>query len=48
MIADGFAHLHTHPRLTLYPSAVLSVAILALTFVGESLAEALDPRTRPR
>jgi ABC-type dipeptide/oligopeptide/nickel transport system permease subunit len=47
MIADGFAHLRTHPRLTLYPSAVLSVAILALTFVGESLAEALDPRTRP-
>ena len=48
MIADGFAHLRTHPRLTLYPSAVLSVAILVLTFVGESLAEALDPRTRPR
>jgi len=48
MIAEGFAHLRTYPRLTLYPSAVLSVAILALTFVGESLAEALDPRTRPR
>src|SRR5262249_47188192 len=48
MIAEGFAHIRTYPRLTLYPSAVLSVAILALTFVGESLAEALDPRTRPR
>jgi peptide/nickel transport system permease protein len=48
MIADGFVHLRTYPRLTLYPSAVLSVAILALTFVGESLAEALDPRTRLR
>ena len=48
MIADGFAHLRTYPYLTVIPSAVLSIAILALTFVGEGIAEALDPRWRRR
>jgi len=48
MIAEGFAHLRTYPQLTLIPSAALSVTILALTFVGEGLAEALDPRAPRR
>ena len=41
-----FAHLRTYPHLTLIPSAALSVTILALTFVGEAVGEALDPRAR--
>ena len=46
MIAEGLAHLRTYPYLAIIPSAVLSVAILALTFLGEGVAESLDPRWR--
>ncbi len=48
MISEGLPHLRTYPYLTIIPSVVLSVAILALTFVGEGIAEALDPRWRAR
>jgi peptide/nickel transport system permease protein len=48
MIADGFAHLRAHPALTIIPSAALSLAVLSLTFVGDGLTEALDPRQRRR
>ena len=48
MISDGFKHLRTYPHLTVIPALTLSCAILALTFVGEGIAEALDPRGRGR
>jgi peptide/nickel transport system permease protein/oligopeptide transport system permease protein len=48
MIAEGLAHLRTYPYLAIIPSAVLSVAVLALTFLGEGVAESLDPRWRKR
>lgn len=48
MISDGFKHLRTYPHLTIIPALALSGAILALTFVGEGVAEALDPRGRGR
>jgi ABC-type dipeptide/oligopeptide/nickel transport system permease subunit len=48
MIAEGFPHLRSYPYLTVIPSLALSAAILSLTFVGEGLAEALDPRRRRR
>ncbi|MBI4278672.1 MAG: ABC transporter permease [Armatimonadetes bacterium] len=44
MIADAFQHIRTFPYLVLVPSAMLSVTILAFSFFGEGLAEALDPR----
>jgi peptide/nickel transport system permease protein len=48
MIAEGFSHLRTHPALTVIPSVALSLAVLSLTFVGDGLTEALDPRQRRR
>jgi peptide/nickel transport system permease protein len=48
MIADGFAHLRTYPALTVIPSIALSLAVLSLTFIGDGLTEALDPRQRGR
>src|SRR5262249_11041762 len=48
MIADGFAHLRAHPSLTVIPSVALSLAVLSLTFIGDGLTEALDPRRRAR
>jgi ABC-type dipeptide/oligopeptide/nickel transport system permease subunit len=48
MIAEGFAHLRAHPALTVIPSVALSLAVLSMTFVGDGLTEALDPRRRRR
>lgn len=48
MIADSFKHLRTYPYQAIIPCITLSGAILALTFVGEGIAEALDPRWRRR
>jgi ABC-type dipeptide/oligopeptide/nickel transport system permease subunit len=48
MIAEGLPRLRSEPYLALIPSVVLSLAILALTFAGEGIAEALDPRSRRR
>ena len=46
LIADSFQHLQSFPYLALLPCGVLSVTILALNFVGEGVAEAMDPSTR--
>lgn len=46
LIADSFQHLQSFPYLALVPCGVLSVTILALNFVGEGVAEAMDPSTR--
>jgi peptide/nickel transport system permease protein len=48
MIAEGFAHLRAHPALTVIPSVALSLAVLSMTFVGDGLTQALDPRQRRR
>ena len=48
MIAEGLPRLRSEPYLALIPSVVLSLAILSLTFAGEGIAEALDPRSRSR
>jgi peptide/nickel transport system permease protein len=48
MIAEGFAHLRAHPALTVIPSVALSLAVLSMTFVGDGLTAALDPRQRRR
>jgi ABC-type dipeptide/oligopeptide/nickel transport system permease subunit len=46
LIADSFQHLQSFPFLTIVPCAVLSITLVALNFVGEGVAEALDPKTR--
>jgi ABC-type dipeptide/oligopeptide/nickel transport system permease subunit len=46
MIAEGLPYLRTYPHLAIVPSAVLCVAILSLTFLGEGVAQMLDPRWR--
>jgi ABC-type dipeptide/oligopeptide/nickel transport system permease subunit len=44
LIADSFQHLQSFPWLAIAPCGVLSATILALNFVGEGVAEAMDPR----
>jgi ABC-type dipeptide/oligopeptide/nickel transport system permease subunit len=43
MIADSFQYLQSAPALAVIPCIALSVTILALNFVGEGAAEAMDP-----
>ena len=42
MIADSFQYLQSAPALAVIPCIALSVTILALNFVGEGAAEAMD------
>jgi ABC-type dipeptide/oligopeptide/nickel transport system permease subunit len=44
LIADSFQHLQSFPWLAIAPCVVLSATLLALNFVGEGVAEAMDPR----
>lgn len=46
LIADSFQYLQSAPALAVIPCVTLSVAILALNFVGEGAAEAMDPSVR--
>ena len=46
LIADSFQYLQSAPALAVIPCVTLSVTILALNFVGEGLAEAMDPSMR--
>jgi ABC-type dipeptide/oligopeptide/nickel transport system permease subunit len=46
LIADSFQYLQSAPALAVIPCVTLSVTILALNFVGEGAAEAMDPGVR--
>lgn len=46
MIADGFVVFSTTPWPVLLPALCISVLLLAFTFVGDGLRDALDPRSK--
>ena len=46
LIADSFQYLQSAPALAVIPCLALSVTILTLNFVGEGVAEAMDPGVR--
>jgi peptide/nickel transport system permease protein len=48
LIADSFQHLQSSPWLAILPCGILSATILALNFVGEGVAEAMDPQSAQR
>jgi ABC-type dipeptide/oligopeptide/nickel transport system permease subunit len=48
MINDALAYYRSSPLLLVFPSACLSLTVLALNFVGDGLRDALDPRSRGR
>jgi oligopeptide transport system permease protein len=45
MIADGFVVFSTTPWPVLLPALCISVLLLAFTFIGDGLRDALDPRS---
>lgn len=44
LVADGYEFLRTSPYLVLFPGIALSLTLVALSFVGDALRDAFDPR----
>ncbi|GCE05076.1 ABC transporter permease [Dictyobacter aurantiacus] len=44
MIADGISLLEVYPWDTLFPTIVLTGIVLAISFIGDGLRDAFDPR----
>ena len=48
MISDGSSALNVHPFEVLLPSIVLTIIVLAFSFLGDGLRDAFDPRSKIR
>ncbi len=46
MLGRSQEYIYDHPHLAIYPAACIIVVALGFTLMGESLREALDPKTR--
>lgn len=46
MIQDGFNLIFSKPYMLLFPAIALALLMLAFTFLGDGLRDALDPRLR--
>lgn len=46
MIRDGYDLIFTAPNLVLFPAIAVGILMLAFTFLGDGLRDALDPRLR--
>jgi peptide/nickel transport system permease protein len=46
MVNDGYAHILTHPMLSIAPGLAIMVVVFAFNMAGDGLRDALDPRLR--
>ena len=46
MLNNARAHIFDSPHLVLFPAAAIAGAVLGFNFLGDSLRDQLDPRTR--
>ncbi|HEX9017344.1 MAG TPA: ABC transporter permease [Chloroflexota bacterium] len=46
MIQDGYQSIFAYPYLVLGPALCIALTLLAFTFLGDGLRDALDPRTK--
>ncbi|MBI2871914.1 MAG: ABC transporter permease [Chloroflexi bacterium] len=46
MIRDGYSLIFSSPHLVAIPAVAIAVTMLAFTFLGDGLRDALDPHTR--
>lgn len=46
LVSDGRAYVQTNWSVIAFPAAAISMLMIAFTFVGDGLRDALDPRTR--
>ena len=44
LVADGYDAISTHPNLVLAPGLAIAALMMAFTFLGDGLRDALDPR----
>ena len=48
MVQEGYAAIFSFPHLVIFPSAAIALLMLACTFAGDGLRDALDPRAETR
>ena len=48
MIQEGYQGIFAYPHLVLFPALAISVTLLAFTFLGDGLRDALDPYMEDR
>ena len=46
MLNDGRAHLFDAPHLVIFPAMAVMLAVLSFNFIGDTLGDVLDPRSR--
>ncbi len=46
MVQEGYGAIFAHPHLVIFPALAIALLMLAFTFLGDGLRDALDPRTR--
>ena len=46
MIQDGYQAIFGAPYLVLFPALAIAITLLAFTFLGDGLRDALDPRMK--
>ena len=46
MLQDGLSSIYSQPTLIAAPAACIAVILLAFTFLGDGLRDALDPRMK--
>lgn len=46
MISDGFPVIENHPWEVFLPSLILTIIVLAFSFLGDGLRDAFDPRSK--
>lgn len=48
MISDGLFYIQFYWHLTLFPAIFLALTVLSLSFIGDGLRDAMDPKLRGR
>jgi peptide/nickel transport system permease protein len=46
MIHDGYEAIFSQPLLAIWPAVMIAITMLAFTFIGDGLRDALDPRMK--
>ncbi len=46
LVQDGYSQIFAAPHLALFPAMAIGITMLAFTFFGDGLRDALDPRMR--
>ena len=48
MVDAGYSAIYSVPMLVVYPAVAIAITMMAFTFIGDGLRDALDPRTARR